>query len=337
MDKFEGGLAELMDFGRGFWTSSVLLAAVRTGVTGELAKGPAEASELTQRLGLSSRGLDILLTAMKAMGLCQDQDGVFSLAPGLDQLLDPQSPAGLHNYLMHNTYLMQTWSRLDESITSGQPIPKPPAPPDGELPPPRRYFYLGMRDLGRLGAPGLAARLGISPDWRLLDLGGGPGVYALTMAAETPGLKATVFDFPASRQFFQEESQGHPAADRVDFQEGNFLNDDLGGPYDAVLASNILHTMGPDDFQKLMIKVAKALTPGGRIWIQDFFLDAPGRAGRFAALFALNMLVNTTVGRTYSSTEVGGMLRSAGFDDIEFLGVTQAKDLASMLAARLRS
>lgn len=335
MDGFQAKTAELMDYGRAYWQSSVLLTAVKTGVTGRLAKGPASADELAQDLGLSSRGLSLLLQAMVSEGLAELRGEAYGLAPEAAALLDPDSGQGLHHYLMHAAHLMSAWSRMDEAVVSGEPVPKPPPPPGGELPPSRLAFYLGMRDLGRMGAPGMAERLGLAPGSHVLDLGGGPGVYALTMAAETPGLKATVFDFPVSERFFRAEVQGHPAADRVEFKAGNFLTDDLGGPYDLIWASHILHSMGPEEFQGLMGKAARALKPGGRIWLQDFLLDAGGRAGRFAALFALNMLVNTPTGRTYSSQEVCAMLGQAGFVEARFLGLTRPGDLAALVSARL--
>lgn len=71
-----------------------------------------------------------------------------------------------------------------------------------------------MRDIARQQATGLAARLGLAAGQSLLDLAGGPGVYALTFADETPGLASTVFDLPGAEPFFREEAARHPGAAR---------------------------------------------------------------------------------------------------------------------------
>lgn len=327
-------IARLTDLGRAYWLSSVLHAALRTGIVAELVKGPATADALAERLDLDSRATGMLLAAMESLDLAVLDQGAASLAPGLDQLLDPEGQRSLYHYCLHMATVAPNWTHLSESVASGQPLPRPPMPEDGSLPPGRVHFYRGMRDLGRLAAPGLAGRLGMQPDWHVLDLGGGPGVYALHFAAEVPGLRATVFDLPVSRQFFEANTAGHPAAGAVDFMAGDFLEDDLGGPYDAVWMSHILHSNGPRRCVLMLQKAASALKPGGRLWVQDFLLGAEGTAGRFAAIFALNMLVNTNGGRTYSFSEVAEFMTQAGLEDISDLGRIRPRADGWLVGAR---
>jgi hypothetical protein len=50
--------------------------------------------------------------------------------------------------------------------------------------------------------------------------------------------------------------------------------------------------------------------------IQDFILEADKTSPRFAALFALNMLVGTDGGSSYSEPEYAAWLGEAGFQEI---------------------
>lgn len=313
-------VAEVTGLARDYWQSSMFHAGLKTGLIAELSQGPATTEELAARLGLHPRSTGLLLAALAALEVLEEQDGGYGLNPQLGGLLDPDGAGGVYHYCMHMAMGGPAWTKLDQVVASGEPIPRPPAPADGSVPPAQLAFYLGMRDLGRLAAPGLAARLGLEPGMHLLDLGGGPGIYAHAMAAETPGLKVTVFDLPQSERFFRETNQGHPASERVDFRAGDYHHDGMGGPYDAVWMSHILHSMNSAGCQEVMSKASEVLKPGGRLWMQDFVVGAEGSAGRFASLFAINMLVNTPGGRTYSFEEIAGFMTRAGLERVEELG-----------------
>lgn len=69
--------------------------------------------------------------------------------------------------------------------------------------------------------------------------------------------------------------------------------------------------------QDLFRRCRRALAPGGRIVIRDFILEPDKTAPKSAALFALNMLVNTRAGSTYNEAEYRSWLREAGFDGIQ--------------------
>jgi (2Fe-2S) ferredoxin len=108
--------------------------------------------------------------------------------------------------------------------------------------------------------------------------------------------------------------------------------DDYGSGYDLVFLSAICHMLDPDENRALLAKAHRALAPGGRVVIQDFLLDEDKTAPRFAALFALNMLVGTRGGNSYSESEYGGWLRAAGFEEIRRVPLMGPSDL--ILATR---
>jgi ubiquinone/menaquinone biosynthesis C-methylase UbiE len=66
----------------------------------------------------------------------------------------------------------------------------------------------------------------------------------------------------------------------------------------------------------LLARCFRALTPGGRLVIQEFILEADKTAPKQAALFSLNMLVGTQSGASYSEPEYAAWLAEAGFSEI---------------------
>jgi cyclopropane fatty-acyl-phospholipid synthase-like methyltransferase len=106
------------------------------------------------------------------------------------------------------------------------------------------------------------------------------------------------------------------AADRVTIRIGDLRADALGEGYDLVFVSAICHMLGPDENRDLLRRCHAALTPGGRLAIQDFILEPDKTAPKWGALFALNMLVGTDAGSSYSEPEYAEWMAAAGFREI---------------------
>lgn len=316
----------------GFWASATLHAAVRTGVAARLAQeGPATADELASALGLDPRATRMLLIGMHALELAVKQGEAYALALGLDTLLDPDAPHSLSNMALHMSDLMPVWAQLAGSVRSGKPVEQPEKTQDNGEPAGRAHFYRAMRDISRQQATGTAARLGLASGQSLLDLAGGPGVYGLTFADETPGLMATVFDLPGAQPYFQEEAARHARGGEVRFIAGDYQKDDLGGPYDVVWLSQVLHGEGPQECRRLVAKAASALKPGGVLWVQEFVVDPEEPKHPWPALFSLNMLVNTEDGQGYTAEDICGFMQAAGLTRCAFDGPTREGSPASLV------
>ena len=147
---------------------------------------------------------------------------------------------------------------------------------------------------------------------RVLDVAGGTGVFAMAFARARPGLEAVVFDLPAivpiTRRYVEEAG----LSDRVTAVAGDATADDLPGRFDLVLLSAILHSFAPDVNQRLVAKAAAALAPGGRVVVQEFVVNEDRTGPLQPTLFALNMLVGTQGGDTYTEGEIRGWMEAAG-------------------------
>ena len=313
-----------------YWQSCAVHALGQTGLAAELAKGPASPEELCSRLGLSPRGVRPLLTALTTLGLLRRQGQDYALAPEAVPAFTPGHDQDMTNAVLHMADMVADWSRLAACVASGRPVARPEPAPGEKTPPGRAHFYRAMRDLARQQAPGLAARLGLRAGQSLLDLAGGPGVYGLTFAEETPGLAVAVLDLPGAQEFFREEAARHSQAAGVEFLAGDYEKAPLGGPYDVVWISQVLHGEGPDKCAALLTKAVQALKPGGALWVQEFVVREEG-GHPFSSLFWLNMLVNTEQGQAYDEQELTGMMRRASLAEVELVGPNREGSPAFLL------
>jgi cyclopropane fatty-acyl-phospholipid synthase-like methyltransferase len=114
---------------------------------------------------------------------------------------------------------------------------------------------------------------------------------------------------------------------RVHVRVGDLRKDTLGSGYDLILLSAICHMLGPDENQDLFRRACAALAPGGRIAIQDHVMNEDGTAPRAGALFAINMLVGTRNGGTFSESQYQGWLIKAGFQGVQHVSMAGPNDL----------
>lgn len=150
----------------------------------------------------------------------------------------------------------------------------------------------------------------------MLDLGGGPGTYAVAWAAASPDAVITLFDTPATLRVARKILREKGAEGRVRLVEGDFLVDPIGGPYDFVWISQILHAYSEGDCQTLLRRVRAALAPGGRVAAQEFLLSESKTSPPGPVFFSVHMVAVTGEGRAYTAREIAAMLKAAGFRKI---------------------
>jgi precorrin-6B methylase 2 len=223
---------------------------------------------------------------------------------------------------MHHHHLVESWSQLDQAVQSGRPIRERSAFSDEEW---RESFLMGMFNMAMNIAPLLIPRIDISSRLHLLDLGGGPGTYAIHFCRHNPRLKATVFDMPTTRPFAEKTIARFELSDRINFVEGDYLIDNIEGRFDVAWLSHILHGENPAGCKTIIQKAIAALESGGIIIIHDFILNNSMDGPLFPALFSLNMLLGND-GQAYSERQLMDMLADAGAKDIQRLEVQTPND-----------
>lgn len=319
-DSFE----RIDELASGYRQSQIVLTAVRIGVFEALEAGDAAAEELASRLGTDPRGTRILCDALAALEVLVKVDGRYRNTPVARERLVPGTPGSKVAILRHDARLYERWAKLLDSVRTGEPVSDEVIDP--RLESGSRAFAEAMEEIGRDSAAKVADAVDFSGVRRLLDLGGGPGAYALELAGRHPRLEAVVFDRPDTVEVAAEKIREAGLEERVGTRGGDAFVDDLGGPWDFVLASNLIHIFGPEDNRALIRRAADTLTPGGRLCVKDFLLDAGRTSPPGSALFAVNMLVSTEEGDCHTVEEVGSWMRDADLtpgDPIELTAKTR--------------
>ena len=177
-------------------------------------------------------------------------------------------------------------------------------------------FIAAMHDRAHRHASSVVAMIDLSRVSRILDVGGGSGAYAMAFMRAKDGLRAMVFDLPNMVPLTQKYIAEEGLSDKVGTVVGDYHTDDLGSGFDLVFLSAIIHSNSPKQNQALIDKACRALNPGGKLVIQDFIMDEDRTTPAFGAFFALNMLVGTEAGDTYTEREVQRWMGEAGLTNI---------------------
>ena len=300
---------DLMAVGHGYQRSMILLAALKLGVFRGLAAGGCDARVLARRVGADAEKLSILLDALAALGLVEKRGRRCRNAKPADDLLLP-GPRSKESILLHHLDGWGEWGRLPATIRAGR---TPRGGGEGNW---QENFIRGMEENALERAAAVAREIPLRPGERVLDLGGGPGTYAVAWADACPGAGITVFDTPATLRVARKILREKGAQGRVRLLEGDFLEDPLGGPYDFVWISQILHAYSGSDCVKLLRRARSALSPGGRVAVQEFLLAEGKTSPPGPVFFSVHMVAVTEGGRAYTAREIAAMMKAAGFRKI---------------------
>jgi predicted O-methyltransferase YrrM len=308
--------ASLLALSGSYWQTFTLHAGIKLNLFSQFGGGRLSAGEVAQQLGTDRRGTTMLLNALTAMGLLEKSSHRYSATDAASKFLDKSSPAYIGHMIMHHHFLADTWARMDEAVTTGRPLRSRAANGSASK---REAFLMGMYTLASQQAPEIAGKIDLRGRKRLLDLGGGPGTYAIHFCRQNEALEADIVDLPTTREFAERAIRKYGLEERIRFIEGDYVESAIKGRYDVAWLSHILHAEGPDVCQRIAHKVEAVLEPGGIVAVHDFILDDSMDGPLFPALFALNMLQGTQQGQTYSEPQIRSMLEAAGIRRIERL------------------
>lgn len=306
--------SDILRISSGYWPACALHAAVRLDLFTPLRHVTLTVTELAECLKCSVRGTDMLVTAMAAMSLLIRSGDTVALTNSARQYLCRDSAEYMGHIIKHQGHIFESWAHLDKAVQTGEPTRSSIINTNNEEE--RESFLLGMNNVARIQAANCVPRIDLGNRKQLLDLGGGPGTYALAFCEHNPQLKACIFDLPTSRPIAEKNIEAKGMADRVRFIGGDFACDALPSDCDVVWLSQILHGEGPASARAVVRKAVEALEHGGLCCIQEFILDDSRTGPLSSALFALNMLAGTTDGQAYTYGELREIMEEAGLGEI---------------------
>jgi SAM-dependent methyltransferase len=312
----ELSLAEVFQLGY-YWETKILLTAVKLDVFSALDARGRTAVEAAGKVGADVRALELLLNALVAIRLLTKTGDRYANTPVATNHLVKHSPQFVGHLLLLHDAEWGNWGNLEAAVSTGR---SPVTQHVFETDPALGVNVLSvLHRIGQQSGPDLAKRLALGSARTMLDLGGGAGTNAIAFCQVYPELLATVFDLPTTLPLTEKTVKDAGLETRIALKSGDFNRDALGGPYDVVLMSDILHYQDLATNAALVKKIHSHLAPGGRLVIKDRFLDASGTSPAWTAAFAVHILVNTERGSCYRTAEAMQWMQDGGYESIEEL------------------
>lgn len=308
----------IMQFTWGYAPPLIIEAALRHGIFDLLDKGPKTVEEAAGASGVSERGVRILMNALTGLQLLsKGPAGKYALTPESAAFLVSTKPGFQGGIIRHiSAHLIPKWLHLNEIVRTGRPEGAVNNESSGAA-----FFQKFVEDIFPMSYPAaqaLAAHLKVADAQKpvkVLDLAAGSGVWGIGLAQSSPQVTVTAVDWPEVLQVTQRVAERFGVSKQFRFMPGDLNTADFGAGYDVTTLGQILHSEGERRSRALLGKLFRALVPGGTIAIAEFLVNEDRTGPAMGLIFAVNMLVNTDDGDTFSFDEISAWLREAGFEN----------------------
>ncbi len=312
----------IMQMAWGYAVTLILEAGIRNKIFDTIDSGPKTVDEVAAATGGSKRALRAVMNALVGIDLLKKNGtNKYELTPESATFLVSSKPAFMGGMAAHTSkQLIPTWVHLSEVVATGKPANAVNQQDGGEA-----FFQELVSNIFPMSyapAKALAAHLAFGesgPDVRVLDLGAGSGVWSIALAQSSPRVKVTAVDFPGVLPITQKHADRFGVGDRYTMIPGDLAKADFGKDHNVITIGHILHSEGEELSKKLLRKCFDALAPGGTIAIQEFLVNKDRTGPPMSLIFAVNMVVNTDNGDTWSFEEISGWLKEAGFTNPRLL------------------
>ncbi len=309
----------LLQMAFSFAPERVLHATLALNVYSHMAQGHKSAAAIAQAAESSVRGMTMLLDAAAVFGLVKKQGAEYELTPMAQTFLVRESPAYI-GAMMEDSTIWNSWTNIVECVKTGGSTWRVETEERAT-----DFFPTLIKSLHVLGympAQRMAQQLHLPTGAHVLDVACGSAAWSIPFAEADPQARLTLQDFSGVLEHTKGYLTRHKVIERCDFLSGNLREVDFGeAQFDAAVLGNIVHSEGPESSQTLFAKLYRALKSGGKIIIVDMIANEERTGPPFALIFALNMLVATKDGGTYTVGEYTSWLQGAGFANVETLDV----------------
>lgn len=306
-----------MQFAWGYAPTLIIESGVRHGIFDLLDESPKNIAQLAKKSGASQRGLTAIANALVGLNLLARKGESYALTPESAAFLVSTRPGYLGALYHHmSAQIIPKWLELGKVVHTGKPA--------GLVNEPKRgaaffaKFVEALFPMSYHAAKTLGEHLKISEAKKplnVLDLAAGSGVWGIALAEQSPQVSISAVDWAPVLKVTKKVAKRRGVGNRLKAIPGDLLEADFGKGHNVATLGHILHSEGEKRSRQLLKKVFKALAPGGTIAIAEFVANDERTGPPTALIFAVNMLVNTTEGNTFTFAEMSQWLREAGFRD----------------------
>lgn len=322
----------VLELARSFQPACTIAAAADWNVFTVLARTPAPASALASEVNADVRAMAILLDALVALKLLVKHDQEYRVPPDVASLLSEDGPETVLPMILHQANCLRRWAQLSRVVQTGKPAERAASIRGADAD--QASFIGAMDNVSGPIADSLVSEIHPGRFSHLLDIGGASGTWTVAFLRATPEATATVFDLPEVIPMAHTRIRNAGLSDRVRLVPGDFYTDDLPGGADLMWLSAIAHQNSRRQNRVLFEKCHRACIEGGLLLIRDVVMDESRTQPPAGAMFAINMLVATEGGGTYTFSEYREDLRQAGFTEVRL--VRQDAWMSSVIQAKKR-
>ena len=312
----------LMELSFAYAPPLIISAGVSNKVFDSLEHGAKTSKQVAQETGASARALQILMNALVGLGLLKKhREGKYSLTPESAAFLlndKPGTHAGFFGTIAPQ--IISRWLRLSDIVREGRPAVAVNQESEGT-----EFFSQLVENIIPMSYPAaqkLAEYLKLSKaknEIRVLDVAAGSGIWGIALTQKSPRVRVTAVDWGGMIPTTKRITQKFGVGDRFNYVEGDILEANFGSGYDIATLGHILHSEGEERSRQLLKKTFRALKADGVIAIAEWLVNDERTEPTPALMFAVQMLVNTEKGDTFSFNEIKGWLEDAGFEKVRKL------------------
>lgn len=300
-----------------FAPSRILLAGVDLEVFTHIANGHDTTKDIANMANADIRGMEILLNSLTALNFLTKSNGRYGLAPISEKFLVKGIPTYYGDFVPNVDMQWDYWKHLTNSVKTGKPF-TPIEREEGE-----EFFKKLVSQIFPMSYPAAkvaAEKLGMKNS-NILDIATGSGAWGIAFAQNDINTRITAQDWPGVLDVTKKFVNKFGLDDRFNYISGDLRKVDFGNGYDLIILGHICHSEGLENTVKLISRCYNSLKDGGKLLIADMIPDNERCSAVFPLIFAVNMLVSTTEGNTFTMAEYIQWLENACFHDIKILDV----------------
>lgn len=334
-EKIVNNVAAIRRMALGYRLSAILAVACKYGVFESLVAEPLSASDLADRLKVSSEGIELLLNALVMVGLLDKVEGHYRNNEIGSRFLVPGKDDYQGGYIAFAFDRIQMWLRMEEYIRIGHSSSDLFEDMLGGNALKTEHFMAGMHANAIPTARFLISKVDFGLCRRILDVGGGTGIYSIELAKKYIDLYSDIIDLenvlPITKRYVKQAD----VENRVQMIVGDYATaESYGENYDAILMMAIIHQERPDTVINMFRYAYNALRKGGFVIASTFFLDEERTGPSFSVMFSLDLFLGTRRGRAYTLKEVYSFLKDAGFRTMEHMPISPGPEGIGLVLAR---
>lgn len=312
----------LMELSFAYAPPLIISAGVSNKVFDSLEDGAKTSGQVAEETGASVRALRILMNALVGLDLLKkDRQGKYALTQESAAFLI-SSKLGTHAGFFGTIapQIISRWLRLSDIVREGRPAVAVNQETEGT-----EFFSQLVENIIPMSYPP-AQKLGdhlklakTKNEIRVLDVGSGSGIWGIALAQKSPRVRVTAVDWAGMIPTTKRITHKFGVGDRFNYVEGDMLEANFGSGYDIATLGHILHSEGEDRSRQLLAKIFRALKSGGTIAIAEWLVNDDRTKPLPSLMFAVQMVVNTEKGDTFSFNEIKKWLEGVGFKKVRKL------------------